>query len=192
MRNLLSVFLGLVLPFAGFSQISRGQAPAMPDVALTANQLVAGVHGTYATLNLGESNKMPYGPVAGNGDIGLVLSGRTDEIRFNIGKSDFWGVQRGSIAPVGNLRLGVPQLKGATVEVDQNIGPATLTGKFTANGAELSFKTWVAATKNLVVIELNNTGSKPLDFYSKLFDGLGTSGNEATYSSSDASTWLKV
>jgi hypothetical protein len=192
MRNPLSAFLGLVLPFAEFSQQSQGQVAAMPEVALTANQLVAGVHGTYSSFKLGESNKLPDGPVAGNGDVGLVLSGRTDEIRFNIGKSDFWGVQRGSIAAVGNLRLSAPQLKDATAEVDQNIGPATLTGKFMSNGAELSFKTWVAATKNLVVVELHNTGSEPLELSSKLFDGLGTNGNEATYGSSDASTWLKV
>jgi alpha-L-fucosidase 2 len=193
MKNLIfPPFVCLLFLFACFSQGTRGQETVIPDVASTANHLVADVHGTYSTFNLGESDKMPDGPVAGNGDVGLVLSGRTDEIRFNIGKSDFWGVQRGSIAPVGNLRLSVPQLKGATAEVDQNIGPANLSGKFTSGGAELSFKTWVAATKNLVVIELNNSGSEPLDFSSKLFDGLGTNGNEATYGSGDASTWLKV
>jgi alpha-L-fucosidase 2 len=165
---------------------------SLPDVGATAQQLVANVHGIYSPFKGGDSNKMPDGPVAGNGDLGLVLGGRPDQLRFNVGKADFWGVVRGSIARVGWLELDVPALKDAASELDQNIGPATLTGKFTSHDAELSVTSWVSATKNLVILELKNTGAQPLDLSSKLFDGLGTNGNEATYGSSDGSTWLKV
>jgi len=165
---------------------------SIPDVATTAQQVVENVHGTFSPFKGGTSNKLPDGPVAGNGDIGLVLGGSPDQLHCYIGKADFWGVIRGSITRVGWLDLNVSELKNATAEVDQNIGPATLTGKFTNSDAELSFTSWVSATKNLVVLDLKNTGAQPLGFSSKLWDGLGTAGNEATYGSSEGSTWLKV
>ena len=168
------------------------QPSSIPDVSATAQQLVAPVHGIFSPFKGGTSNKMPDGPVAGNGDVGLVMGGSSDQLRFSIGKADFWGVQRGSIARVGWLELAIPELKNATGEVDQNIGPATLTGKFTQNDSELSFTSWVSATTNLVIVELKNSGSQQLHFSSKLFDGLGTTGNESTYGATGASTWLKV
>jgi hypothetical protein len=184
------VSMALITLFSSLS--SQARENTFPDIATTGQQLAASVHGIFSPFKGGASNKMPDGPVAGNGDIGLVMGGSLDQIRFYIGKSDFWGVLRGSIERVGWLELNLPELKGGTSEVDENIGPATLTGKFTSNDAQLSFTCWVAATKNVVVIDLKNTGSQPLDLSSKLFDGLGTNGNEATYGSDDSSTWLKV
>jgi hypothetical protein len=166
--------------------------PPIPDVAATGQQLAAGAHGSYVPFRGTTSNSLPDGPVAGNGDIGLVMGGKPEQIDFYIGKADFWGVQHGCIRRVGWLELSSPQLQNATSEVDQNIGPATITGKFTNGGAAMSFKSWVSATKNMVVTQLTNTGSEPLDFSSKLFDGLTSNGNEATYGSSAGSTWLKV
>jgi len=173
--------------------IQAADVVSIPDVAATAQHLVAHSRGTFSPFRGGTSNKMPDGPVAGNGDIGLVLGGSAQRLDLYIGKADFWGVKRGSIARVGWLELDVPELKSAASEVDQNIGAATLTGRFSnSEDFGLSFTTWVSTSTNLVVVELSNTGARPLSFSSKLFDGLGTSGNEATYGSGPGSTWLRV
>jgi hypothetical protein len=166
--------------------------PQIPDVAATGQQLAAGARGVYTPFRGGTSNYMPDGPAAGNGDIGLVMGGKPEQIDFYIGKADFWGVQHGSIMRVGWLELSVPQLQNATSEVHQNIGPATITGKFTNGGAEMVFRTWVSATKNMVVTELKNNGTEPLTCSTKLFDSYGSNGIEATYGSSPGSTYLKV
>jgi hypothetical protein len=181
----------LILFFSRWSLIAAGNPP-IPDVSATAQKLVANVRGICLPFKAGTSNGMPDGPVAGNGDIGLVLAGTPAQIQLNIGKADFWGVVRGSIVRAGRLDLNVPALKGANSEVDQNIGPATLTGTFTKDAAGLSFMSWVSTTKDMVVMELKNSGSQPLGVSSQLWDGLGTAGNEATYGSLKGSTWLKV
>ncbi len=60
--------------------------------------------------------KTPDGPLAGNGDIGLTMGGTTDQIRFFIGKNDFWRAYPvypgGGIAFPGSLEFDMPALKG--------------------------------------------------------------------------------
>jgi hypothetical protein len=172
--------------------MAAGTMPTIPDTATTGQQLAGATRGIYKPFRGGTSNFMPDGPAAGNGDIGLVMGGKPEQIDFYIGKSDFWGVQHGSIMRVGWLELSVPQLQNAQSEVDQNIGPANIAGKFTNGSAQLYLRTWVSATKNMVVTELKNTGSSTLECSTKLFDAYGSNGNEATYASSPGSTSLKV
>ena len=186
-----TVAASLVFSFGGLPLFAADHV-IIPDIAVTGQQLAANVHGNFSPFKGGTSQKMPDGPVAGNGDVGLVMSGTSDRLRFSIGKADFWGVVRGAISRVGWLELDVPELQDATGAADQNIGPATITGKFAKGDAQLSFASWVCAINNLVVIELKNTGSRPLNLSSKLFDGLGTAGNEATYGSGEGLSWLKV
>jgi hypothetical protein len=174
----------------------KAQLPAVviPDVAGSAKAIVTDIHGTYTSQpKFVPSSGMPGGPVAGNGDVALVMGGGPDHLTFYIGKADFFGVTRGGIMPVGSLALDVPELRGSAYHVDENIASATLAGKFTnKDGSELSLNSWVSATRNLVVIELTNTGTQALNLSSRLADGFSTNGNQATYSSSENSTSLKV
>jgi len=157
-------------------------------------QLAAQVHGVYtAPPRDTPSGEMPGGPIIGNGDIGIVLGGPPESLTYYIGKSDFWGIERGAITAVGKLSLSIPALSGASYHVEENIGPATVTGKFTlADGHELSVSSWAASADNLFILNLHNTGTLPLTLGSKLFDGLGSSGNAATFGTALGSTWLKV
>jgi alpha-L-fucosidase 2 len=166
----------------------------LPDPAAAAQTAVANVKGVFDSPPKNTpTSKMPDGPVAGNGDLGLTVGGPPSQLNFYLGKSDFFGVINGRVMPVGALALNVPELQDSSYHMEQAIGNAVLTGKFTAkSGAELSLKSWVAISQNLLVVELSNTGSEPLTISSKLLDAASTSGNEATYQSSPNSTALRV
>ncbi len=189
MRFLFFAAFGLML-----GNPCRADQPLVPNPAEMAKVAVAGIHGTFDSPPKNTPNgKMPDGPVTGNGDLGLTVGGTPDQLKFYLGKSDFFGVLNGRIMPVGSLSLTVPELKESSYHMEQAIGNATLTGKFTGkDGAELSLKSWIAQGQNLLVVELNNTGSSPLTFTSQLLDGMATPGNEATYRSATDSTSLRV
>ncbi len=130
------------------------------------------------------SGAMPGGPILGNGDLGVVLGGKPEDLQFYLGKSDFFGVIRGGMMPVGSIQLSIPALSGSTYLMKQKIGLATVSGKFkNRSGADLGFNSWVVAKENLLVIQLKNRGMVPLQITSRLLDGFGTKGNSATFRS---------
>jgi hypothetical protein len=130
--------------------------------------------------------------VTGNGDISLMWTASPHNWQLSFGKSDFWGVVRGNITTAGNLHINCNELQSSTFQIQQNLGPATITGNFTKENAALTTSAWVAYPQNLVVTELHNTGSVPLHLYSRLADGLGSSGLPSTTGSSSDSTWIQV
>jgi hypothetical protein len=131
--------------------------------------------------------------VAGNGDMAIIAGGASSSLRFYVGKADFFGVLRGSIMPVGTLVLNAPALSGSSYSLNQNVGPATITGSFANGSSGLSVASWVASSENTAVIQLTNTGSQALSLSSQLLDGFaGSAGNPATYGSATNSTWLNV
>ncbi len=131
--------------------------------------------------------------VTGNGDISLMWDGPSGDFHLAYGKSDFWGVVRGNIATAGQLHLSCKEIRGASCDVRQNIGPATITGKFAAkDGSELTSTAWIAYPQNLVVTELKNTGNAALHFTSGLVNGLGTPSLPVACGSTTDSTWLQV
>lgn len=105
--------------------------------------------------------KTPDGPLAGNGDIGLVIGGTPDELKFYIGKNDFWRAYPvypgGGIALPGGLNLSIDALKDATYYAENVFDEGYIKGKFTKEDRTLELKSWVSATQNTVVIELQPT-----------------------------------
>jgi len=156
--------------------------------------LVADVAGHYsAPPKLLVTDKVTGAPVTGNGDLAITVGGAASALKFYVGKADFWGVLRGAIMPVGSLTLNVPALKGGSYSLNENVGPATVTGTFKKDGYGLSVTSWVAAKENTAVIQLKNIGTQPLSLSSQLLDGFaGSAGNPATYGSTKNSTWLNV
>jgi len=175
-----------VLPFVA--------QPTVPDPGVMGPALVANVTGSYSAppANL-VSSTQTGGAVTGNGDLAIIVGGASSSLDFYVGKSDFWGVERGSIMPVGTLVLSASALSGSSYSLNQNVGPATLTGAFVNGSSALSVTSWVASAENTAVIQLNNTGTSSLSLTSQLLDGLaGSAGNPATYGSTNNSTWLYV
>lgn len=121
------------------------------------------------------TSKTPDGPLAGNGDIGLTLGGNPDRLLFYLGKNDFWRAYPvypgGGIALPGWLEVAIPALTGADYYAEQAQDKAEITGKFTKDGLTVSLKSWVSATANTVVIELDANKACEAKFLLKAAEG---------------------
>lgn len=103
--------------------------------------------------------KTPDAPLAGNGDIGITMGGTPDNLRFYIGKNDFWRaypVYPGGIALPGGLDILFRELEGASYYAEQLPGSAEITAVFSTKANRVRLSAWVAATANKVVIELQS------------------------------------
>ena len=186
--SLVSLFQVLAVCDRSWSQ------PAIPDTAATGQALAGEVRGSYtAPPRLLVTDKVTDAAVTGNGDLAITVGGESSALKFYVGKADFWGVLRGAIMPVGSLVLKAPALAGSSYALNENVGPATVTGNFVNGDSALSVTSWVATAENTAVIELRNTGAAPLSLSSQLLEGFaGSTGNPATYGSTKDSTWLNV
>lgn len=124
------------------------------------------------------SNKVPDGAITGNGDIGLVLGGMPDKQVFYFSKNDFWKAKRGypdgGVCYIGELHLDSPVLQDASYHVEQSINDATIYSAYKKeDGTELRMKSWIAATQNRAVIELEAIkGIIPLEYAFHLGEGM--------------------
>jgi hypothetical protein len=139
------------------------------------------------------TNRTPDGPLTGNGDIGLVIGGTPDRLTFYIGKNDFWNAwptyPDGGIAFPGGLTVNIPALEGASYAVESIFDQAYIRGRFEKDGLVVELKAWVAATENLIVLELraNRTNGITLDLWtpedSAPWDGVSTEWGASTIGS---------
>jgi len=125
---------------------------------------------------------MPDGPLLGNGDLGVVQAGPPEALAFYIGKNDFWGVKTQAPMAVGQLRLAIPALAGASnhpqqdlrmADTVQDLRLAELRGCYWNDGADLITRAWIDANHNLFCVELANTGRKPLSISVSTIKGCG-------------------
>jgi len=124
------------------------------------------------------------GPIMGNGDLGVVISGRPEAQRFWISKCDFWKGKKGfpgdkpngSPCLIGGIDVSIPGLADAAYHVEQLIYEAEIKSVFSKEGSSVSMRSWVAASKNLLVIELSATG-KPVQVVVNLW---AQTGHEST------------
>jgi len=118
-------------------------------------------------------------PLAGNGDIGLTVSGPPEKQRYWISKNDFWksgpDIKQTGPSLIGGLDIAVDALAGATYRVEQIIYEPVLSSEFTANGATVTIRARVLATKNLIVLDIRSDG-KPVRVKLTLWakDGYGS------------------
>ena len=138
------------------------------------------------------TRKVVDGPIIGNGDIGVVLSGPPSKQRFWISKNDFWKAKpvypNSGPRPVGGIEIDIPALYGGSYYVEQILENGTLAGRFTTSigvldrqgdappfskaSTTIKILSWVAASSNLLVVELSvegKTGSG--DLMSRVFPG---------------------
>ena len=78
--------------------------------------------------------KTPDAPLAGNGDIGIVMGGAPDSLAFYLGKNDFWRAYPvypgGGIALPGGLTLLLPDLGSASYHARERMDKAVIDGEF--------------------------------------------------------------
>jgi hypothetical protein len=140
---------------------------------------------THPPLNM-PTNKVPDGPIAGNGDVGLVIGGNNEVLDFYFSKNDFWkskpGYPDGGVFLPGGLNINIPSMKGTEFYAEQRLSDATIMMKMKNETSDLTLNTWVASSKNVVVVEFQNHGSPVevnLDLWSQTGNGsVNKSGSE--------------
>lgn len=106
------------------------------------------------------ANQSVDGPLLGNGDMGVAIGGTPDNLSLYLHKNDMWRLQHGygNASPVGfgHLTLKFPGLTNASYSVTQDLYTAITEGRFETAAARLEIETYVAATRNLLIVELRS------------------------------------
>lgn len=109
------------------------------------------------------SEKVTDGILLGNGDMGVVISGDPSEQRFWLSKNDFWKAKRmfPNAGPclMGGIDISIPDMKGASYYSEQQLYEAQSVSNFSTPQSKVTIKSWVAATDNVLVIELSCLGT---------------------------------
>ncbi|HEY3331090.1 MAG TPA: hypothetical protein VGK19_13770 [Capsulimonadaceae bacterium] len=109
------------------------------------------------------TQRMPDGPLLGNGDVGVVIAGTANDQLFYIGKNDFWQITEPKIVSLATIRLTIPALQNGSYRQEQVLSSANVRGTFRTVTHELHTTSWVASDDNCLITELTNAGSTPLD-----------------------------
>lgn len=103
-------------------------------------------------------------PLMGNGFTGVALSGPPEALVFHLARNDFWRLRSAHDETwplvLGLVKLMVPKLEGASYQIDQSLYDATTIGHFSKEGQRLSLEAYLAATEDLLVINLKSEGSE--------------------------------
>ena len=122
------------------------------------------------------------GPLLGNGDLGVVISGAPEAQRFWISKNNFWrlkdGHRQGGPRLFGGLEINIPALSGGTYLVEQHLYPAITVSRFTKGESTVTMRCCVAATEDFLLVELAVEG-KPLEVETRLWAAPGRGSVEA-------------
>ena len=101
-------------------------------------------------------------PLLGNGDMGVALGGAPEAQRYWLAKNDFWRLQSqyNTSGPrvFGGVDVSVGELKGASYRVEQGLLEAVTRSTFVKGDLTVTMRAWVAATKNVLVVELSAKG----------------------------------
>jgi alpha-L-fucosidase 2 len=131
--------------------------------------------------------RTPDSPVAGNGDIGIVIGGTPDSQRIYISKNDFWkakeGYPEGGVCLPGGMDIRIPDLKGASYHAEQLLADGTIKQKFVKEGLTFHLSAFVPDKSNCIIFELFTEGNKEcrvnLNLWSKTgFASKNSSGRE--------------
>ena len=138
------------------------------------------------------TRKVVDGPIIGNGDVGVVLSGPPDKLRLWISKNDFWKAKpvypNSGPRPIGGIEIDIPALQDGSYHVEQMLENGTLVGRFTTSigvvdrqgdappftkaGTTIIFRSWVDTSANLLIVELSVEGKPGKgDLMSRVFPG---------------------
>jgi len=125
------------------------------------------------------SFKIVDGPITGNGDIGLTISGKPDYQRYWISKNDFWksGPDFKQCGPslIGGIDIRIGEMKNASYHVEQVLYEPVISSEFSLDDNIVNMDARVAATDNVIVLELN-VNNKPVKVNIDLWvkDGYGS------------------
>jgi alpha-L-fucosidase 2 len=139
------------------------------------------------------TNTVVDGPILGNGDMGVVISGAPEAQRFWISKCDFWKAkpgnhQGGGPKVVGGLDIHIPALKGAAYHAEQTLYEPEVRSTFSTADGLVEIRSWVAASEDLLVIQLC-ASRKAVDVEAKLWVQTGDD-SSTMHSTSKELQWI--
>ena len=106
-------------------------------------------------------------PLLGNGFTGVALAGPPEAQTFYVARNDFWrlksALDESYPLVLGKIELSIPALEGASYLVEQQLYDATTTARFTKDNQSVSYKTYVSATEDLLVVELEMDGEGSIE-----------------------------
>ena len=154
----------LLLPIVCVTCLAQVKLPDLNDTAIVGRQTVVMTKPPQHV----PSGTVVDGPILGNGDVGVAIGGPPDHLQFYIGKNDFWS-QQASPMTVGGIDLNIPALNGASYREEEDILNAETRGTFSTAGTTVKTRSWVAATENLFVTELQVTGNTDIVAHAAIF-----------------------
>lgn len=106
-------------------------------------------------------------PMLGNGYTGVAISGQPQKQMYYIARNDFWRLKHGYResfpAVLGKLEISIPGLEGSKYLIEQDLYEAKTWSEFSKAGTEVRFKTYVSATEDLMIVEINLKGEGELN-----------------------------
>ena len=141
------------------SAMAQGEGGARVTGDVRATEVVAR-HGARWTA---PGERIPWGsavdaPLLGNGDVAVAIGGTVGRVRFHLAKNDFWRLrsQYGEAGPrpFGELEVAVEGMDAAEFSVEQRFVDGVTTMRLATDGRTVVIESWVAATENLLVVEV--------------------------------------
>ncbi|MEC3908474.1 hypothetical protein VOI54_15700 [Tamlana sp. 2201CG12-4] len=112
---------------------------------------------------------VPYSvdaPMLGNGFTGEALSGNPESQTYYLARNDFWRLKssfnQSFPAVLGKIIIDIPELKGASYLVEQNLYDAKTYSSFSKAKQKVRLKTYVSAIEDLMVVEVSLSGKGEL------------------------------
>lgn len=106
-------------------------------------------------------------PLLGNGSTGVALSGSPEAQVFYVARNDFWrlksALDESFPLVLGKVEISIPQLKDASYLVEQRLYEAVSTARFTKGDVSVSYKTYVPATEDMLIVEISMEGEGTLE-----------------------------
>ncbi len=127
----------------------------------------------------------------GNGSLSAVISvePHTWPLQFWVCKSSFSKLRhdhrKGGPRPFGGLDLAMPALKGSSWHTEQQIYSAITIGTFTNSTHALTLRTFVAATEDLLIIELVNDGEEVIEGGALMWAAWGRGSKDKSFVKTD-------
>lgn len=178
MKKLIFYFFAFLL-FLFFSSSCRNERKN--DPAIEKSKHIISGHKAVFTLPPSHtpSFKIVDGPLTGNGDIGITLSGEAQHQRYWISKNDFWksGPHFKQCGPslIGGIDIIIDDLEGSNYYVEQRLYESMIYSEFTRDQNKVNISARVAAGDNIIILRLEATG-KTVDVKINLWpqDGYGS------------------
>ncbi len=160
--------------------LSCRNVPAEDPAVIKTREIISGMKAVFAVPPEHiPSTKIVDGPITGNGDIGLTVSGPPAGQRYWISKNDFWKsgpeFQQAGPSLIGGLDVRIDGLERSSYAIEQTLYEPVIASRFSNGRTTVSMEARVMAGDHVIVLELK-TDKEPVSVDLRLWakDGYGS------------------